>query len=420
MTTPADLIDRLASDDVATQRAAADEICGLGAAAVSPLIEAIRCLEPTRQRWMLCKTLASLGRVAYAPVRDALLGARTDQEHAAFAAVFPCIGESALPDYIAALQDPHREIRRLSVQGIRGLKKELRLPAAPALVALLGDADEQMSQAAAWALGDIGPAVIPMLQEIRATGTLRARHAALSCLADAGGETALSDRDRKALGRLLRVKLAHDVPVGISCCFLSWIAVESSDQQGVMDFCGLTPTWPATFRLGNSAADSDGHFRDDERRFARVFVTPPLGGWTLMFGPWCNPLQRRESTLELCLRASATFGKAQAYWFADQGDGSAWLIAENGTLIRRAAYPGDPPDNQFALGSPLPEEEEVLAAAPEDERPDALYDFAPLLAGRRSLNPHELKNVTPEQGHGWLALTPIGVAQGTPPGALEL
>src|SRR5215475_11054103 len=112
MITSAELIDRLASRDVVARTAAADELYGLGTAAVPPMIEALRCrwVRPSPQYALLWDTLARLGRVAFAPVRDALAGARTEEERRTFARVFSDLGESALPDFIDALQDPRTEI----------------------------------------------------------------------------------------------------------------------------------------------------------------------------------------------------------------------------------------------------------------------------------------------------------------------
>src|SRR5215475_12613686 len=74
MITSAELIDRLASRDVVARTAAADELYGLGTAAVPPMIEALRCrwVGPSPQYALLCDTFRRLGRVAFAPVRDAL------------------------------------------------------------------------------------------------------------------------------------------------------------------------------------------------------------------------------------------------------------------------------------------------------------------------------------------------------------
>src|SRR5262245_48362623 len=337
MITSAELIDRLASHDVVARRAAADELYGLGTTAVPPMIEALRCrwVVPSPQYALLCDTLRRLGWVAFAPVRDALAGASTERERRTFTGVFSDLGVSALPDFIDALQDPRREIRLGAIWGIAHLR-EAGFRAAPTIAAMLGGADQWIDEAATRALISIGPAVVPMLQEIRAAGPGRARRAALYCLAEIGGEAVLSSRDRRALERLIRIKLTDDHPMPIDCCFLTWIAVEASDQQRVMEFFGLTPVWPATFRLGIAAADRDGHgASEDPTHPARVFVAPPLDGWTLLFGPWCSPT--RNEALELCVRASSVFGNAQAYWYGEQNDGSACLIAENGTLIARAA-----------------------------------------------------------------------------------
>ena len=183
-------------------------------------------------------------------------------------------------------------------------------------------------------------------------------------LAEVGGEQALSDRDRHAIERLSRVKLLTGHPEPVTGCFLSCIAVRSDDQRAVTDLFRLTPTCPATFTLGTIAADCDGHYRLDARRYARVFVTPSLDGWTLLVGPWCDPAsqERRDEVLELRLRASAAFGSAQAYRYGERGDGSAWLVTENGTLIRRACNFGSATDEVLLLGPPLPAEIELPAA----------------------------------------------------------
>ena len=422
MTTPGDLIERLASSDADIRWAAADELYALGGVAVAPMIDAVRVLGPSPQYALLGDTLRRLGQASFSAVREALAAAQTREEHRTFGGIFCRLGESALPDYLSALHDSRTEIRLGSIRGIGNLR-EAGLPAAPVIASLLGDAEEEVRAAAARALVMMGAGVVPLLQEIRATGPGRARPAALRCLADVGGESALSVRDRQALERLIRIKLIDDHPVPVTGCFLSWIAVEASDQRQVMDFFGLTPSWPATFPLGIGAADADGHgYNDETGHLARVFVTPPVDGWTLLVGPWCSLIaeDRRDEVLDLCVRASATFGKVQAYWYGERGDGSAWLVAENGTLIRRGANLGEALDEEIALGVPLPSETELLdAEEDEDDRSYALFDFAPVLAGRLSINPRELSAATTWQGHGWLALTPVGVTSGAPACALE-
>jgi hypothetical protein len=134
--------------------------------------------------------------VAFAPIRDALAGARTERERRTFAGVFSVLGESALSDFIDALQDPRREIRLGAIWDIARLR-EAGFRAASTIAAMLGGADQRIDKSATHALISIGPAVVPMLQEIRAAGPGRARRAALYCLTEIGGKAVLSSRDRR-------------------------------------------------------------------------------------------------------------------------------------------------------------------------------------------------------------------------------
>jgi hypothetical protein len=181
---------------------------------------------------------------------------------------------------------------------------------------MLGHADKQVRDAASRALVSMGAAVIPLLQDIRAAGPGRARPAALYCLAEIGGDNALGPPRSGWASRL--------------------------------------PT-----ATGTALITAPGATRGSSSR-------PPLDGWTLLIGPWCNPVdaERRGDVLKRCVRASAVSGRAQAYWFAAQGDGSAWLVAENGTLVRCGASAGDDLDEEITLGPRLPYEAEVLAAEP--------------------------------------------------------
>lgn len=57
--------------------------------------------------------------------------------------------------------------------------------------------------------------------------------------------------------------------------------------------------------------------------------------------------------LRLCTELSARYGRAQTYYYGGQGDGSAWLVAEHGTLIRRYGETGEAEDELLTLGEPL-------------------------------------------------------------------
>jgi hypothetical protein len=88
----------------------------------------------------------------------------------------------------------------------------------------------------------MGTEVAPLLQDLRADGPGRARPPALRCLAELGGENFLSAHDRQAMERSIRVKLVDDHPIPIFGCFMSWIALQTSDQSRVMEFFDLTPS----------------------------------------------------------------------------------------------------------------------------------------------------------------------------------
>lgn len=84
---------------------------------------------------------------------------------------------------------------------------------------------------------------------------------------------------------------------------------------------------------------------------------------------------------EVCQDLSTRFGKAQVYFTSEQGDGDAWLIAEDGVVLRRfiSEYP------ELALGEPFGAERRHLDAAgiggrPEDLDPES-DEATDLLAG---------------------------------------
>ncbi|MFD0527150.1 hypothetical protein ACFQ1I_07580 [Kitasatospora arboriphila] len=114
-----------------------------------------------------------------------------------------------------------------------------------------------------------------------------------------------------------------------------------------MQVLGLTGPRPVTFELGTAIVDADAHGCGDDEPgspVGRVFVTPELDGWTLVAGAWCDPCdpelgeQVRGQVVEL----SARYGRAQAYYFGAQNDGSAWLVAENGSVVRRYKEAANP------------------------------------------------------------------------------
>jgi hypothetical protein len=210
-----------------------------------------------------------------------------------------------------------------------------------------------------------------------------------------------------------------DRPMPIWTCWNHWLAISTGDQAGVMQILDLSRAEPATFAQAQEAIDDDVH---DGHGRPRVFVTPEVDGWTLVFGAWCDPYddRRREDVLRLCRELSARYGRAQAYYFGAQGDGSTWLVTENGTVLRRySAVAGD--DELLTLGDPLPQERAAwrellnhpagwdLAGASDEEveewRSEAFY-LAPEIAAAHGVSPLALSADTQVRGVGVLALAP--------------
>jgi len=189
--------------------------------------------------------------------------------------------------------------------------------------------------------------------------------------------------------------------MAIRACWLAWIAIQTPDQAGVATQLGLTNLRQTSWTNGADLIDDVAH--SGGARFSTVVVTPAIEGWALVVGPWCGLLYRQNvaPVTNLCAKLSARFGKAQAYFHSEQSDGEAWLIAEDGQVIRRwiGAHP------ELALGEPFGVERRLLDAygipgKPEDLDPndDKLNEWdagwgdclATTVAAESSLDPTEI------------------------------
>ncbi|MEU3778363.1 hypothetical protein AB0F11_35200 [Streptomyces sp. NPDC032472] len=89
----------------------------------------------------------------------------------------------------------------------------------------------------------LGPEGVGSLLEIRRNGPGTLRRHALHALAMLGAGDELDDRDRRALERLVRIKLLNDRPLDCHCPFM-WIAVPAAAYEGVFDALGLYDRHP--------------------------------------------------------------------------------------------------------------------------------------------------------------------------------
>lgn len=431
----ADLIRDLGRPD--RRETAADALVTLGADGVGQLVrEAMDAESPVDWR-PITAVLGRIGDAGFDGLLQGLLSASTEESRKRVGFAFSQLGVAVLDRYTAALAHPVPLVRRQAVRGIERCGEAGR--SATALLPLLGDPDQEVARQAQDTLIRTGEHVIPLLRRVRERGPGRQRARALTVLAELGGEPALSRADTAAIERLIRVKLPDDRPEPLWACWNHWMAVPGGDRAGTMRTLGLTDPRPVTFALGNDIVDADGHGCDTDELtgYERVFVTPELDGWTLVLGAWCDPCgqDRRDDVLRLCAELSARYGRAQAYYYGGQGDGSAWLVAEHGTVIRRYCETGEAEDELLTLGEPLPYERTrrtELGLCPdwdaaeeseddEDEWRRTAHDLAPDIA--RSLgaaSPLDLTADTPSRGTGVIALTPYGVAHGVPAGAYRI
>ncbi|MEH0446393.1 MULTISPECIES: HEAT repeat domain-containing protein [unclassified Streptomyces] len=431
-----DLIRDLGVPD--RREAAADTLAALGPDAVEHLVRELTDEESPVDWRPIASVLERIGDAAFDGLLLGLASASTESSRKRVGFAFSCLGAAALDRYTAALSHPVPHVRRMAIRGLQHCGDAAR-SAISALVPLLGDHDPRVARQAQDALILQGEHVIPLLQRIREQGPGRQRARALTVLAELGGEPALSRADVAAIERLIRVKLPDDRPEGMWACWNHWMAVPSGDQAGIMQTLGLVDPRPVTFALGNDIVDADGHgcgADDTHNGYERVFVTPELDGWTLILGAWCDPCgeERSEEVLRLCTELSAPYGQAHAYYYGGQGDGSAWLIAEQGTVIRRYCETGEGEDELLTLGEPLPYERArrvELGLTPdwdpvqeskddEDEWRSASHDMAADLARSYGVSPLHIGPDTPSRGTGVVALTPYGVAHGVPAGAYRI
>jgi hypothetical protein len=212
-------------------------------------------------------------------------------------------------------------------------------------------------------------------------------------LTSVGGEEALSERDRSAVARLIRIKAIDDRGVPLEGCSTSWIAVPGGDQAGIAEVLGLSGERLATFSLGHSVVLHDSNDWPDPRR---VYLTPEVEGWTLVVGPWCDPVdpERADELLDAVTELSRRFGRAQAYYFGEHGGGSGWALAEKGVAVRRVDASARGKGQIPEPGERLPEELALHAEWTADDEDAEWEDTTPYLApdlalrlGTTSLSP---------------------------------
>jgi len=264
---------------------------------------------------------------------------------------------------VAELLDENPVTRVLALDR-RSREGSAAAPYARVMATLLDDPSTAVAATAVRTFGQIGPAAVPVLREVRATPG-RARRAALGALAEIGWDT-LDPHDLRVAARLIAWKQATEIPEPLHLDDGEWYAIPTDDQAAVSQAFDLSDPVPVTLRAGLerwsirddylsqiSNRDADG----DHRSCAQMFVSPVLDGWTLVVGRPPAGLHRDGENFvaqqQRCRELSKRFGSA--YWFSDLGayDGMIWCLAEHGELVRYYRT-NDPVE----IGDPLPAEAE--------------------------------------------------------------
>ncbi len=130
---------------------------------------------------------------------------------------------------------------------------------------------------------------------------------------------------------------------------VAWLALDSTDTEAVARALGLREAQDATWAEGIEAAHQ-----------ASVFVTPPLGDWTLAVSTALFPPDRVQAFVKPLLeRLSRQFGDAQ--YFCTQRDLGlhVWGRARKGRLVRGYGWLGQKGLTLWDEGAPTKEERDL-------------------------------------------------------------
>lgn len=407
-------VDGIASPDPGVRRAALERLSSADAGAVAPLI-AVLCDEQSPVDWSLpAIALRKIGDAAFDPLVEAIATAPTPEIARRAGWAFCGLEVSDVERYLPALRHPSPKVRDNAAYVLQLKGKDAR-PHVPDLIPLLADTDADVRRRAMWALSEIGPGgVVPQLKRLRRKGSTPAlRRQALTALAEVAGPSKMDPADLALLRRLIAVKLHGETPAPMHLCG-HWWALPTTDQSAVLDAFGLASPEPVTMRLGGSVWNLDRHEQDGHGACARVYVSPPLDGWTLVFGDSSADAHAEAPVPERCADLSRRFG--EAHWYGQScGDGwNAWCLAAGGEVVRHF----DNEDPALTIGGPHPAEDGWALTFDEDDERDLC--FAADIAASASIDPERLGPHTTVVGHGVLALTECGLKRGHPKGSAEI
>ncbi len=171
-------------------------------------------------------------------------------------------------------------------------------------------------------------------------------------------------RPRSAVRRIVyRAEPDRPQPFGDA---MTWIALGTTRTDAVVAALNASKARPANWASGLATT------YDPELNRSRVFVAPPVNGWTLVVGPGL-PVPRsvhvEDSGANLLRRLSREFGTAQVFSAETTAGHLGWASAEGGT-ITRASYAAE---GQFLIDEGARDRDEAALRKDLFEL-DGMYD----------------------------------------------
>ncbi|MFJ9122382.1 hypothetical protein ACIRJO_43625 [Streptomyces sp. NPDC102394] len=275
-------------------------------------------------------------------------------------------------------------------------------------------------------LGDEG---LLRLREIRREGPGRPRSSALELLVDLGGADALDESDRRAVDRLVRIKILDERPVETPSEGGRWLAFPADRLDDAVAALGLHDVRPATSVMGVAAATQAAdslefrHADGEKHRAYRVFITPefenwraegPIKNWRML---WGNSFLDELDGFLLARKLSERCGEAHFYVLDPYNSSDNWYVARDGHMVRSYGTYAEP---QFG-GEPLPFEAVQREIADEDEAEAYAEGVPDAFTAADNLSVHPGPHLAEDtHGHGWLATTHPDVPNTRFKGALPL
>ena len=119
---------------------------------------------------------------------------------------------------------------------------------------------------------------------------------------------------------------------------MAWLAIRTRDTHRVAECLGLAGTQSANWDTGLGTIYSPGHAGD------RLFVSPPVNGWTFVVGlalPLPLGRDHADKATPLLLDLGARFIEVQCYVSHPASDRYAWARIIDGRLVRAFAIGKD-------------------------------------------------------------------------------